>query len=34
MDLLYKTCDHSIIENESEYMNYLAALRKKSDKSL
>ena len=34
MDLLCKLCDRSIIENESEYMNYLAILRKRDDKSL
>ena len=34
MDLLCKICDRSIIENQSEYMNYLTTLRKKDDKSL
>ena len=29
MDFLCKVCDRSIIENESEYNNYLATLRKK-----
>ena len=34
MDLLCEICDRLIIENQSEYYNYLAALRKKDDKSL
>ena len=34
MDLLCEVCDRSIIENESEFMNYLATLRKKGDKCL
>ena len=34
MTLPSKACDRSIIENESEYYNYLATLRKKDDKSL
>ena len=34
MDLLCEKCDRSNIENESEYYNYLATLRKKDDKSL
>ena len=33
MTLLCEECDRSIIENESEYYNYLATLRKKDDKS-
>ena len=28
MDLLCEVCDRPIIENESEYYNYLARLRK------
>ena len=31
MDLFCEVCDRSIIENESEYMNYLATLLKKDD---
>ena len=34
MDLLCRVCDRDIIENESEYKNYLATLRKKDDKSI
>ena len=34
MDLLCRVCDRSIIENESEYKNYIASLRKKDDKSI
>ena len=34
MDLLCEKCDRSIIKNESEYYNYLAAFRKEDDKSL
>ena len=34
MSFLCKVCDRSIIENESEFMNYLATMRKKNDKSL
>ena len=33
MDCLYQVCDREIIENESEYRHYIAALRKKDDKS-
>ena len=33
MSLLCEVCDRSIIENQSEYYNYLATLRKKDDKS-
>ena len=32
MDFLCELCDQSIIENHSEYNNYLATLRKKNDK--
>ena len=34
MDYLCQICDREIIENESEYKNYIASLRKKDDKSL
>ena len=34
MDLLCRVCDRSIIENESEYKNYIATPRKKDDKSI
>ena len=34
MDILCKVCDKDIIENESEYKNYIATLRKKDDKSI
>ena len=34
MSFLCEVCDRSIIENQSEYMNYLATMRKKNDKSL
>ena len=34
MNLHCKVCDRSIIENEFEYKDYIAALRKKIDKSL
>ena len=34
MDLLCRVCDRSIIENESEYKNYVATLRKNGDKSI
>ena len=34
MDLLCEVCDRPIIENESEYMNYLTTLRKENDESL
>ena len=34
MDLLCKVCDKEIIENESEYKNYIASLLKKDDKSI
>ena len=34
MNILCKVCDPSIIENESEYKDYLANMRKKHDKSL
>ena len=33
MSLLGEVCDHSVIENESEYKEYLATLRKKNGKS-
>ena len=33
MDLFCKVCDRSIIENESEYKDHLATLRKNNDKS-
>ena len=29
MDLLCKVCDRSIVENESEYKNYIASLYEK-----
>ena len=32
MDYLCRVCDREIIENESEYKNYIAALRKNDDK--
>ena len=34
MDLLCEVCDKDIIENESEFKNYIASLRKKDDKSI
>ena len=34
MDFLCPVCDRSIIENESEYNEYIATMRKKDDKSL
>ena len=34
MDILCKVCDKDIIENESEYKNYIASLCKKDDKSI
>ena len=34
MDLLCRVCDRLIIENESEYIIYIASLRKKDDKSI
>ena len=34
MSFLCEVCDRSIIENESEYNNYLATLRKKDGKIL
>ena len=34
MDLLCKVCDREIIENESEYKNFIASLRKKDDKNI
>ena len=34
MDFLCKVCDRSIIENQSEYREYVATLRKKSNKTL
>ena len=34
MEFLCKVCHRPIIENESEYKEYLATLRKKNDKSL
>ena len=33
MDLLCPTCDRSIIENESEYENFLATRRKRNNKN-
>ena len=33
MDFLCKKCDKSIIENESNYINYIATLKKEHDKS-
>ena len=34
MDYLCQVCDREIIENESKYINYIATLRKKDDKSI
>ena len=34
MEFLCKVCDQSITENESEYNEYPATLRKKNDNSL
>ena len=34
MDYLCQVCDREIIENESEYKNYIASLRKKDDKNI
>ena len=34
MDYLCQVCDREIIENESEYRNYVATLRKKGDESI
>ena len=34
MIILCKVCDKEIIENESEYKNYITTLRKKDDKSI
>ena len=34
MSFLCEVCDRSIFENQSEYMNYLATMRKKNDESL
>ena len=34
MDLLCQVCDREIIENECEYKNYIATLRKKDDKRI
>ena len=34
MDILCKVCDKDIIENRSEYKNYIATIRKKDDKSI
>ena len=34
MSILCKQCDRSIIEHQSEYVKYLATMRKKNDKSL
>ena len=34
MNILCKVCDKDIIENESEYKNYITTLRKKDDKSI
>ena len=33
MKFFCKVCDISIIENESEYKNYIATVREKDDKS-
>ena len=34
MSLLCEVCDQPTIENQTEYMEYLATMRKKNDKSL
>ena len=34
MELLCTVCGREIIENESEYKNYIASLHKKDDKSI
>ena len=34
MDLLCSVCDREIMENESEYKNYIVSLRKIDDKSI
>ena len=34
MELLCTVCDREIIENESEYKNYIVSLNKKYDKSI
>ena len=34
MDYFCQVCDRSLIENPSEYQNYLATSRKKNDKNL
>ena len=34
MDILCKVCDKDIIENDFEYKNYIATLRKKDDRSI
>ena len=34
MNLLCRVCDRSIIENESDYKNYIATLLKKDDESI
>ena len=34
MDHLCRVCDKEIIENESEYKNYITTQRKKDDKSI
>ena len=34
MDILCKVCDKDIIENESQYKNYITTLCKKDDKSI
>ena len=33
MDFLCKVCDKSIFENESNFLNYIATLRKEHDES-
>ena len=34
MDYLCQVCDQEVIENESEYKNFIASLRKKDDKCI
>ena len=34
MDYLCRVCDREIIENESEYKNYIASLLKKDEKKI
>ena len=34
MDFLCKVCDRSILENKTEYKEYLSTFRKKNDNSL